>query len=102
MDDGLGEKLFYAFWKPFIEAGYPPPAKWNELGDAQRAGWQSAAIAARGEMNAQIAMRTEMLEGANKAWQRENAELQAKLEQHVENVRAATRTTMATFAGILD
>lgn len=102
MDDGLAERLFNAFWAPIVAAGYPPPAKWSELGEAQQLAWQAAATAARGEMKAQIALRTEMLQGANAAWQREHAELQAKLEQHVENVRAATRETMARFASVLD
>lgn len=62
MDDGLAERMFEAFWKPIVDAGYPPPAKWNELGEAQHLGWQAAATAARREMNATIAMRTEMLE----------------------------------------
>lgn len=102
MDDGLAEKLFYAFWKPIVDAGYPPPAKWDDLGDAQRTAWQAAAVAARGGMNAQIEMRTEMLEGANAAWQREVLALNEQIKQLGESARVQVRASLASLADSLE
>lgn len=31
MDDGLAERLFDAFWKPIVEAGYPWQRAYAEL-----------------------------------------------------------------------
>lgn len=102
MDDGLAERLFNAFWKPIVDAGYPPPVTWAALGDAQRMAWQAAAVAARTEFADRVDAEVEMLRGANAAWQREYADATAKLEQHTESVRAQVRASMANFADLLE
>lgn len=101
MDDGLAEKLFNAFWAPIVAAGYPPPAKWDELGDAPRIAWQAAAAEARRIHASQVEARVEMLEGAIEGWRREAAATEERIEQHVEGVRVATREAMANFADVL-
>lgn len=80
MDDGLAEKLFNAFWHSVVAWGWPRPASWTDLHETQREAWQQVAIAARADAQAKLDAECEMLRAANDAWQRECAELNARLE----------------------